>query len=88
VCNLSHEEWIPAGTGMHDARELLGTLPAGDMRYQLSRVLDTNARQRQVLHADTGELTEGLPHAGRDLVVATGKNHQGLPSRKFLGDEF
>jgi len=51
-------------------------------------VFDTDARQRQVLHADTGELAEGLPHAGRDLVVATGKNDQRLPVGLFPRDEF
>ena len=64
VCNLSHEEWIPAGPGMHEARELLGTLSARDLRDQVSGVFDTDARQREALHADTGELAEGLPHAG------------------------
>ena len=88
MCDLGHEEWIAAGTGMHEARELGGTLSAGDLRHQVSRVFDTDARQRQVLHADTGELPEGLPHAGRDLVVATGKNDQGLPVGKFPCDEF
>ena len=88
MCNLSHEEWIPAGTGMHEARKLLGTLSARDLRYQVSRVFDTDARQREALHADTSELAEGLPHAERDLIVATGKNDQGLPVGEFPCDEF